>query len=534
MQEIFHQKKSLLSLFLFIFFFSAFLITSGGHADAFDGITYFLMAENFTKKGSFTLNINSDSANEMGFNLENYIEIRSSLNAYQVWYDDVKKKSPELSIEELSKKYPFGSYREDYRQNLDREEFTGPGYLILPAITVPFYSLADSLQIPVIPFVFLIMNSLVISLACVVIFYLGDEIFSSKKIGFTVSLIFGFSSFLWPYITSMFSNPLALLFLILSIYLILYQKNKHNPIFGFLASISIGFSVLAHPQFFMFAPIVFFYGIFEFRKSRKQIIYLIIGVILISSIQFWVNYERFNDPLNFLGWQSAPEGGEKKIRGLEGVYGFLFSPGKSIFLYFPLSLLLPFGFYYLFQRNKSLAILLGIIFTINYLYSATSPYWYGISYWGPHRHFLPMIPIIAICAGAVIAKFYDSIKWKIGIISLAIFGFFVNLMGNLVWIQYAYAYGWGPEGLWKIQDKDFVFTWNPYHSPFIQSIKVLLVDWTSSLPINPETMNYFKVGLNGCRFDLYLYCEFGIIPIIILSIIVSVSAFSIMTILKNK
>ena len=58
----------------------------------------------------------------MGFDVEQYIEIRSSLNAYQVWYDDVKVKSPELSLEELSKKYPFGSYREEYRKNIDKEK----------------------------------------------------------------------------------------------------------------------------------------------------------------------------------------------------------------------------------------------------------------------------------------------------------------------------------------------------------------------------------------------------------------------------
>ena len=533
MQKIFQQKKSFLPLFLFIFFFSAFLVTSGGHGDPFDGPSYFIITEGIAERGTPTMDVNSPAADKMGFDIEQYIEIRTSLQAYQYWYTESHALSPEMTISELITNYPFGTYLKDYRTTVDQEYFYGPGYLLLPILATPIYVVADFFNVSVIDSVFLLFNTLVLTFTCIILYFISRNLFSSERIAVSTAIIFGLTSFIWPYITSLYSNPLALMFMVFSIYLILLQKNKISIVLPLLTSASIGAMILAHPQFIMFAPFIFIYSLFELRKKKRNLIFFIIGILLMSSLQAYINYDRYGDPLNFLGWQNAPEHDTSEPRSIEGLYGFLFSSGKSLFLYFPLAILIPFGFYYLFQKNKSLTILLGTIFLLNYFFTAIHPAWYGISYWGPHRHFLPLVPIIAICMGSLIARFSSSIRWKIGIVSLGISGFIVNLLGNLVWIQYAYAYGWGPEGLWKIEDKDFVFTWNPYHSPVFQTIKVLQSDWVSTLPINPERLDYFRIGLNGCTYDLFLYCEFGLLPILVLCSIIAISGYIILKILLN-
>ena len=131
----------------------------------------------------------------------------------------------------------------------------------------------------------------------------------------------------------------------------------------------------------------------------------------------------------------------------------------------------------------------------------------------------------------LIVKFSNFRRWRWGIVLLSVGGFFVNLLGNLVWVQYAFSYGWGPEGIWKIEDKSSVFTWNPFHSPIVQSIKVLLSNWTSTI-VNPVD-GYMKIGLYGCNYDVFFYCKFGIFPIILLGVGISIVGYILLKILTT-
>ncbi len=201
----------------------------------------------------------------------------------------------------------------------------------------------------------------------------------------------------------------------------------------------------------------------------------------------------------------------------------------------PIFLLTPISWFYFYKKYKSLTILLIFLTLIMIIYVGIGGGWNFNPHWG-HRHLIPIIPMAIIPIGALISNFSNTLRLKLSVIIFSIIGFFVNLLGNLVWVQYAYAYGWGPEEIWKVPVKlrPGVFTWNPYQSPIIQSIKVLANDWTASLDPDPIALNYFKIGLNGCSYDIYLFCEFGIEIIILLSVLISITGLAILYILKNK
>lgn len=337
----------------------------------------------------------------------------------------------------------------------------------------------------------------------------------------------------------MFANPLGILFLILSIYLILKQKSNRNTLFCFFAGISIGVGVLSHLQILLSLIPVLIYGVYKFRSNKNYVATYLVGITIPMIILAYVN-SQINGSFTNFGFLYDPSDYGTKFSNsisslgiLEGIYGFLFSPGLSLFLYFPVAMLAPLGFYYMYKKDRSLTILFISITVIVYLDIAIDPFWNTNPYWGPHRYLLPLIPFFTISTGFLISKFSNIPKWKWSIISLSIGGFFVNLLGNLVWPVYAFAYGWGPEGLWKIQDKMAVFTWDPYHSLIIQSIKVLSSDWVSSLPSHEQSTGYLKVGLNGCRYDVFLFCEFGIIPIILLCIGMIIIVTLIIKMLQN-
>lgn len=531
-QLLLKNRKIFLPTSIFFFFFLTYLITGGGHTDVYDGIVSFLIAENLSLNSSPSLNFetNSQSSYDLGFDLESYITMKSRIVS--------QEKFNRWSLG--SENYSIYDYWKDTRASEkyldDNENFFGPSYLVLPILSSPIYSISSSLGLNPINFVPLLVNSIIISFTCIVIFFIGKELFTSEKIGFILSLIFGLTTFIWPYISSMYSRPIATLFLLLAIYFFLRYKRTNSSTMPIFAGLAIGLSFLSHLFFLFLFPGLLIFGIYAFHKNHKNLIVFISVVFILVLVLLYTNYARFGDPTLF-GLASNIEEASLYFeykdykRSLEGVYGLLFSPGQSIFLYFPISILFPFSMYYMYKKNRSLTILFLYLVSVIFFHLATNPTWYLRPDWGSHRYLIPIIPIITISVGSLLIQFQTSKKFKLILVSLGCLGFFVNLLGNLVWIMYSYSYGWGPESLWKIKDSAAVFTWNPLYSPILQSLKILSSNWVGTLEINPDILNYFKIGLTGCSYDLYIYCKYGIIPIFIIVFILIFISFFIIKIL---
>ena len=86
---------------------------------------------------------------------------------------------------------------------------------------------------------------------------------------------------------------------------------------------------------------------------------------------------------------------------LTGLYGLLFSPGKSLFLYSPVLILGAGGALLLWRRERALA---SFILTVSFVYVglyATWNGWWGGVYWGP-RHAAPLIPLYVLLIAPMI------------------------------------------------------------------------------------------------------------------------------------
>ena len=111
-------------------------------------------------------------------------------------------------------------------------------------------------------------------------------------------------------------------------------------------------------------------------------------------------------------------------------------------------------------------------------------------------------------------------------------GFFINLMGKLIWMNYGLIYGWQVEKLAKYLNNMDIMTWNPYYSPIILHTKAFLSGFVSTL--HPEVYvhsfwAWVGYGLAPCPVDVYLFCKFGIAPIILLGAVVAILAAIIIT-----
>ncbi len=522
-------KNRVLLPLVFLFFLLINLTANGGHTDISDGFRAFLITENLALNGKLGYSIDLPSANPDVWFLYRGQDLEFKLNAqadiaFIKNLSQLEQTQNQEAIQEF--KNNRESWKDDYKEN-HKNEFFDQVPLALPVVAFPFYLLALTWELNPLYIVPFFVNSIVIATICLVIFTFGRELFKSNRIGFVLSIIFGLTSFFWPYISSMYSRPLASLFVILCIYLIFYQKKKTGFIYAILAGLSLGLSIITQPHMIMLSPILGIYGFYQFRKNKKQIVAFILILLIMISLIASINYYRDGSIEDF-GFRNSnpifkrlpisnPDVIENRIKNLDALYGILISPGKGLFVFFPLALLLPFSLFYLYKDNKSLALVFIFIIFLVYLFVGTSGLWdKNGSMWGPHRYILPILPLIALSLGSLISRFPHSVKMIVTVVVLGIAGFFVNLLGNLSNVMLGIFYAQRIEHAWQLSTPVVrsLMAWDPNNTYITQIFKVFL--------------NNYGEKLTGCSYDLYLYCNFGLPVIILLGAIISVIGILIM------
>ncbi len=111
------------------------------------------------------------------------------------------------------------------------------------------------------------------------------------------------------------------------------------------------------------------------------------------------NWSQFGDPLDF-GYPEAAEGGRRlndfSTPLWRGLFGFLLSPGKSIFLFAPVALVAIAGLRRLWARDAGLGFLAAALPAAYVLFYAKYAQWEGGYCYGP-RYLVPTLPLL--CAG---------------------------------------------------------------------------------------------------------------------------------------
>jgi hypothetical protein len=182
----------------------------------------------------------------------------------------------------------------------------------------------------------------------------------------------------------------------------------------------------------------------------------------------------------------------------------------------------------MYSKNKDLLLICSYVIIANWLYVGTLSFgfepfaWSGAIAWGP-RYFVPILPFITIILGQLllrISQIKDRRKkmiLKTTIIGLAALGFFVNLVGTLVWYQYGIIYGWDKEQLHQFTNNMDIMTWNPYYSPIVLHTKALASDFVSTIDPNQylnSSWYWTSYGLAPCSYDIYIFCNFGLVAVL--------------------
>ncbi len=159
------------------------------------------------------------------------------------------------------------------------------------------------------------------------------------------------------------------------------------------------------------------------------------GIVLSAIVGFagaaylWRNNYLFGSFFNF-GYPPVTQGG-KALNSFNtpfftGLFGYLFSPGKSIFIFAPLVLLAIFGWRNLWRKNRGLATLAWLTPVIYILFFATYTQWEGGYCYGP-RYLLPALTLCGLALGSALE---NTGRWvRVSAIALFVVGFLVQAIG---------------------------------------------------------------------------------------------------------
>jgi hypothetical protein len=515
------QSNKLLITYVFIVFLIINFVSSGAHTDLWDGMVTFLITEGMALKQTAQLDPEIPSISNTS--------IPIMINTFLHW-------------EVQNNKIITGKYHDWISLSRPIEPVYTSRALLLPSISVPFYFLSTLLSVNPVSLVAFSVNSIIIALTGLVIFCFSLDLYSSRRLAFILGLIFITCTFILPYNTSLFPQPLQALCIVSGVFF-LYKARHNRPsficiftrnidaahtktayLYCGLAGLFFGLSIFASPTSGLFLP-GFVICSFIFLRHNKRLLLcflLTLGVLLISA--GILNYVRFGSISEF-GY--GPQYGNLSLnKGWIGLFGLFLSPGKGLLFYFPPIVLLPLAILFSYRQNKGLSFITVYVLGVAWLYFGTidinggSRFWSGAIAWGP-RYLIPTLPLIVIMLGGLIKYPRKPVAKRLIIVSLiftCVAGFIVNLGGVLVWTEYGVIYGFEHEKLGAGAEE--ITTWDPKYSPIVLHMKMISENYVAGIPVadyKDTGWGYATYGLAPCQYDLYILCKFGGVPVVILS-----------------
>jgi hypothetical protein len=149
---------------------------------------------------------------------------------------------------------------------------------------------------------------------------------------------------------------------------------------------------------------------------------------------------------------------------LVGLAGLLFSPGKSLFLYVPLMLAVPFAVAPFARRFPAEAALVGALTLITLVQSALWWIWWAGWGWGP-RFLVPLLPFLVLLLGVLLARH----RWRL-LIGVVLFplSLAVNMLGVLVDFNVYLS-----EITRGSMERESIYLWQPAASPIVAHLRRL-------------------------------------------------------------
>jgi hypothetical protein len=359
------------------------------------------------------------------------------------------------------------------------------------------------------PFVTSAYNSLITALTGMLLCLWALRLGFSRRTALALVLLFGLATPAWAYTTTFFSEPSITLCLLGTVAALYWSGPCPSWRGTLLAGTWLGAAILVRLDSAAYLPL-FGLAVLLKREEAARValrpgwlrLLIALGAVPVLALLIIAVYNqaRFGNPLS-TGYGIAGDYHDlhppHTLQGLwEGIYGPLFSPGKGLFLYAPILLLLPWGIVRLIRTGRAhLAVVILAVAAIGVLTHAnTLIVWLGGWAWGP-RFLIPLIPLLLIPVGAAIDQ--ASVWLRRAAIALGLLGVVIQIPGVLldpgVYISYLRD-SLPSHCIWQAED---LYKWHPGYSPLIGQWERLLDPATYST----QRLN-LHIQLAGVRAQL--------------------------------
>lgn len=275
-----------------------------------------------------------------------------------------------------------------------------------------------------------VANALIVWTALIV-FYIALRRHMSRTRSIVVTLILAFTTLDWFYAASGYTEPLAQLFLVVSLYLLMSGVNeKHRVSLLFLSGLLAGLNLFVRPHYILLTAPFFFYLIFDGQRIRfSERCAWMFAAGAASAVLVWIlrNTLVFGSPLTFeytrLMDSYIPGAASDYMKGnvFLGVHRLLFDQYHGLLTITPVLLLFPAGLRSMWNaglRRESMLLLISAggmaLFAAAGAYPFTE---FGLG----SRHMLPVIPLMVF----PVAWFLDGrLFTRSVVILLAVYSFY--------------------------------------------------------------------------------------------------------------
>lgn len=272
-------------------------------------------------------------------------------------------------------------------------------------------------------------NSFFAGMIAVTILLYAVELGLTKRQAIVLSLLTIFTTNLFPLAKFSFAHEMFAAFTLVSFYMVKRFSITKQWKYLLGCALSYGVVLIAYnvSYYIPLIPLVLYLLLLFSKKDRIR---MILALSLIAIPIFIIKRATF------IPLMTIPFITSYKVL-FEGVWGYVFSPGKSMFLYSPLLLLLP-AFWHKLQKKHIPEIMSFTLMLMLFIYFLGSawvpklegqklPIWHGGMSWGP-RYISATIPFLMLLVGTIIFHL-KRIQKLFFVLPLLLWGVWMQILG---------------------------------------------------------------------------------------------------------
>ncbi len=281
-------------------------------------------------------------------------------------------------------------------------------------------------------------------------------------IGLAVSLLLGLSTMMWPYARWDFSEPLQGL-LLLAAFVAVRRVRLESWSWATLGvGAALGGLILTKPVYAVVVPVFVLAVLWRVRQTRPRMVALAllrVGLPLGAGLVAYLAYNHVRSG----SWLDFGYNATFNTPLLLGLYGWLFSSGKSIFLYCPVLIASALAAPLFLRKHPLEAAVAGAATALLVGTYAQFWAWHGDWGWGP-RYATPLLPLLVLPLAPALSAGRKT--WRVGVATLGIVGVFVQTLGVTIdpttYLSVQLKQASGPQsGAPSLQDVHYIPSFSP-------------------------------------------------------------------------